>query len=116
VIAAVFREYMESGAATRIPILVATGVVLAIVAFGVATAANTIWRLVTLPATIRARKAKDGPVAIAKSVFEIVVGVGVFLIALTLVMIVLLTADSLYTRKGTFSGAGAAIVWPAPPR
>jgi uncharacterized membrane protein YgcG len=114
VVAAVFREYMESDASPRLAILVASGVVLAIVAFGVAVAGNTLWRLATLPAAIRVRKASGGPAAIGVSVFEIVMGAGMFLVCLTLVMFVLLAADSLFTRKGTFSGAGAAIVWPAP--
>lgn len=113
VVAAAFREYMESGAESRFAILLATGIVLAIVAFGVTMAANTLWRAATLPATIRNRKAEGGSGAVAQSVYELAMGVAGFLIALTLVMLVLLAADSLYTRKGTFSGAGAAIVWPA---
>lgn len=114
VVSAVIDEFMENGAATRIPILIATAVALAIVAFGVTMAANTVWRVVTLPAAIRARRAKNGHMAIAVSVFEIVMGIGGFLFALSLVMMVLLAADSLYTRKGNFSGAGAAVAWPAP--
>ena len=55
-------------------------------------------------------------VAWAATLFEIVMGVAGFLICLTLVMIVLLAADSLFTRKGSFSGAGAEIVWPMPSR
>ncbi len=116
VVAAVFREFMESGPEARLPILIATGVFLVLVAFGVAIGANTIWRAVTLPATIRARKAEGEAGTIGQSVYEIAMGTALFLALLTLVMIVLLTADSLYTRKGTFSGAGAAIVWPAPTR
>jgi hypothetical protein len=33
-----------------------------------------------------------------------------------LVMLVLLASESFFTRKGSFSGAGAAIVWPPAPR
>ena len=31
---------------------------------------------------------------------------------LMLIMVTLLAAESFFTRKGSFSGAGAAIVWP----
>jgi uncharacterized membrane protein YgcG len=116
VVVGTVNAFLEEGPATRIPILVVAGVILAIAAFGVAMAANTVWRLVTLPAKIRSRKASGTGVAVATSVFEIVMGVGGFLICLTLVMFVLLTAESFFTRKGSFSGAGAEIVWPAPPR
>jgi uncharacterized membrane protein YgcG len=105
--------FLEGGSATRIPILIAAAVVLAVAAFGIAMAVNTVWRVAMLPATIRSRKASGSGTAVAASLFEIVMGVGGFLICLTLVMLVLLASESLFTRKGSFSGAGAAIVWPA---
>lgn len=108
--------FLEGGAATRIPILVAAGVVLAIAAAGLAMAAIAAWRVVRLPARIRSRKSSGTGVAVAASVFEIAMGAGGFLICLTLVMLVLLAADSLFTRKGSFSGAGAVITWPGPSR
>jgi hypothetical protein len=43
-----------------------------------------------------------------------VIGIAMFLVCLSLLMIVLLSAESFLTRRGEFSGAGAAIVWPAP--
>jgi uncharacterized membrane protein YgcG len=116
VVAGTLETFLEEGPATRIPLLVAGGVILAIAAFGVAMAVNTLWRVATLPATIRSRQSSGSGVAVAASLFEIAMGVAGFLIALTLVMLVLLAADSFFTRKGAFSGAGAAIVWPAQAR
>lgn len=116
VVIGTFDAFLEGSPATRIPILVAAGVVLAIAVAGAAMAAIATWRIAALPARIRARKSSGTGVAVAASVFEIAMGVGGFLICLTLVMLVLLAAESLFTRKGSFSGAGAAITWPAPPR
>jgi uncharacterized membrane protein YgcG len=116
VVVGIVNAFLEEGPATRIPILIAAGVILAIAAFAVAMAVNTVWRIFTLPAKIRSRKASGTGVAVAASVFEIAMGVGGFLICLTLVMFVLLAAESFFTRKGSFSGAGAEITWPAPPR
>jgi uncharacterized membrane protein YgcG len=116
VVAGTVDAFLEEGPATRIPILVAAGVVLAIAAFVVAMAVNTVWRVVTPPAKIRSRKASGTDVAVATSVFEIAMGVGGFLIGLTPVMILLLAAESFFIRKGSFSGAGGEIVWSAPSR
>lgn len=116
VVAGTIATFREEGPATRIPILIAAGVILGIAAFGIAMAVNTIWRVVTLPAKIRSRKASGTGVAVAASVFEIVMGIVGFLICLTLVMLVLLAVDNLFTRKGSFSGAGAAVLWPVAPR
>jgi len=113
VVAGTVDTFREEGPATRIPIVVAAGVLFAIAAFGIAMASNTISRVVTLPATIRSRKAGGTGVAVAASVFEIAMGVAGFLICLTLVMLVLLASESFFTRKGSFSGAGAAVVWRA---
>lgn len=108
--------FREEGPEQRIAILIAASVALAIVAFGLGMAVIAIRRVVRLPATIRSRKEAGTGVAWAATLFEIVMGVAGFLICLTLVMIVLLAADSLFTRKGSFSGAGAEIVWPMPSR
>ncbi len=116
VVVGTVNAFLEEGPATRIAILFAAGVILAIAAFTVAMAGNTVWRVVTLPAKIRSRKSSGGGVSVETSVFEIAMGIGGFLIGLTLVMLVLLAAESFLTRKGSFSGAGAEIVWPAPPR
>lgn len=109
-------EFREENWATRLAIGFAGLAFLAVATFGVAMAVIAGWRIVRLPATIRSRKASGTGVAVAASVFEIGMGIGGFLICLTLVMIVMLAAESFFTRKGSFSGAGAAIVWPAPPR
>jgi uncharacterized membrane protein YgcG len=116
VVAGTVDTFRVEGPATRIPILVAASVILAIAACGVAMAANTVWKVVKLPATIQSRKAGGMGVATAASVFEIAMGVAGFLICLTLVMLVLLAAGSFFTRQGSFSGAGAVVMWPALPR
>ena len=90
VIAATVDAFREEGPATRLPILVAAGVVLAVATLGLAMAANTVWRVVKMPATIRSRKASGTGVAVSASVFEIVMGVVGVLICLSLVMLVLL--------------------------
>ena len=104
--------FREGGAATRLPILVVAGVALAIAAFGVTFAVLAVLRIARLPATIRSRKASGTGVAMAASAFEIAMAIGGFVICLMLIMIVLLAAESFFTRKGSFSGAGAQIVWP----
>ena len=116
VVTGTIATFREEGPATRIPILIAATVVLGIAAIGIAVAVNTIWRVVTLPAKIRSRKASGTGVAVAASLFEVGMGIVAFLICLTLLMFVLLAVDNLFTRKGSFSGAGAAVVWPVGPR
>lgn len=115
-IAATVANYLEGNAGTRIAILVMASVVLAIAALGLFFVGNTAWRAMTFPARFREREAKGGGVALAASVFEVVMGVGGFALCFAMVVIVLLIAESYLTRKGGFSGAGAAIVWPAPAR
>jgi len=116
VVTGTIATFREEGPATRIPILIAAAVVLGIAAIGIAVAVNTIWRVVTLPAKIRSRKASGSGVAVAASLFEVGMGIVAFLVCLTLLMFVLLAVDNLFTRKGSFSGAGAAVVWPVAPR
>jgi uncharacterized membrane protein YgcG len=112
VVAATASAFLQGGTETRLAILLAVAVALAIAAFGIAMAVNTFWRVATLPGTIRSRKASGSGAAVATSVFEIAMGAAGFFICLTLVMLVLLASASFFTRKGSFSGAGAAIVWP----
>ena len=116
VVTGTIATFREEGPATRIPILIAAAVVLGIAAIGIAVAVNTIWRVVTLRAKIRSRKASGSGVAVAASLFEVGMGIVAFLVCLTLLMFVLLAVDNLFTRKGSFSGAGAAVVWPVAPR
>lgn len=113
-VASTIATYREEHAAARFVILVFATVALGIVALGLFFAANTAWRVVTFPAKYRERK--GGGVALAAGAFEIAMGIGGFAICFALIAVVLLAAESLLTRKGNFSGAGAAIVWPAPPR
>ena len=54
--------------------------------------------------------------ALAASMFEIAMGMAGFVICVMLIMVTLLAAETFFTRKGSFSGAGAAIVWPLQPR
>jgi len=94
------------------------GVGLAIAAVGIALVANTAWRVATIPAKLLARREREGssiPSLFENlKILEIVIGIAMFLVCLSLLMIVLLSAESFLTRQGEFSGAGAAIVWPAP--
>lgn len=107
---AVVHAFLEAHPAERLAILIAGSVALAIAALGIAMAVNTLWRIVTLPARFRARG--GGGVAVAASAFEIGMGIVTFFICLSLVSLVLLTAESYFTREGRFSGAGSMIVWP----
>jgi hypothetical protein len=43
-------------------------------------------------------------------------GIAGFLICFAMIVIVLLFAEDLLTRKGNFGGGGAEMVWPVPPR
>jgi len=116
VIAGTVDTFREEGPATRIPIVVIVVVVLSIAAAGVAAIAGSARQLVRLPAIIRSRRSAGSGIAVAASVFELATGVVVFAVCLSLVMLVLLAAESFSTRKGSFSGAGAAIVWPVATR
>jgi hypothetical protein len=116
VVKATVAEFRAESWAARLPIVVAAGVILAIAMLGVALAVNTLWRVVTLPARIRSRQASGNGVAVAVGVFEVAMGAAGFFACLSAVMIVMLVAESMFTRKGSFSGAGAAVVWPAPSR
>jgi predicted RND superfamily exporter protein len=117
-VAATTQNYLEGSAGTRFGILVFVGVGLAIAAVGIALAANTAWRVATIPAKLLARREREGssiPSLFENlKILEIVIGIAMFLVCLSLLMIVLLSAESFLTRQGEFSGAGAAIVWPAP--
>jgi uncharacterized membrane protein YgcG len=107
---AIVRAYLEGHAAERFAILVMSSVGLAIAALGIAMAGTALWHLVTIPAWLRAHPGDK--VAIAAVAFQIGMRVVVFFICLSLVAIVMLAAESLFTREGRFSGAGAMIVWP----
>jgi hypothetical protein len=106
----IVRAFLEGDAAERFVILVMSSVGLAIAALGIAMAGTALWQVVTIPAWIRAHRGDK--VAIAAVAFQIGMRGAVFFICLSLVALVMLAADSLFTREGRFSGAGAAIVWP----
>jgi len=115
-ISATVANYRESNVGERIIILIMASVVLGIAALGLFCVANTVWRVITFRARFRERKAKGGAVALAVSVFEVVMGVAGFALCFAMIVVVLMIAESYLSRKGSFSGAGAAIVWPAPSR
>ena len=112
-IRATSANYLEGGPGARIGILIFVTVGLGIAAIGVALAANTVWRVATIPAKLRARKA--GTAGADLKLVEIIVGVGGFGICLAMIVFVLLAVEDFMTRRGSFSGAGAMIVW-TPPR
>jgi uncharacterized membrane protein YgcG len=114
VMVAVTRTFLQSDAGERLGILVFASVALAIAALGIAAALNTLWRLAGLPRRLRAPA--DAGTPVAQVVTELVMGPVLFFICLSMVAIVLLAAQSLFTREGRFSGAGSMIVWPEAPR
>jgi uncharacterized membrane protein YgcG len=107
---AVGRAFLEGHAVERFTILVAGSVVLGVAAAGVAMAVATLWILVTFAARVRARG--GGGVAIAAGAFQVAMGAVVVFLCLSLVALVMLAAESYFTREGRFSGAGSMIVWP----
>jgi uncharacterized membrane protein YgcG len=122
-ISATARNYLEGAPSERIVILVFVAVALGILALDVALAANTIWRLATLPRNWRGSKARAAPFKNADrfsqfcsdiKLVEIVMGVAGFLICFAMIVVVLLFAEDLLTRKGNFGGGGAEMVWPRP--
>jgi uncharacterized membrane protein YgcG len=114
VTASVAREYLESGTEARLGILVFAAIVLCIAALGTGAVVNTVWRAATLRARLRAPAGSGTPVS--QFVAELVFGPVLFFICLSMVALVMLFAQSLFTREGRFSGAGALIVWPQAPR
>jgi uncharacterized membrane protein YgcG len=111
-VTATSANYLEGGPGTRIGILIFVAVGLGIAAIGLALAANTIWRVATVPGKLRARKA--GTAAADLKLVEIIVGIGGFGICLAMIVFVLLAVEDFMTRRGSFSGAGAMIVWTTP--
>ena len=127
-------RFGEEGIEGRIGIAVFALLIGGVLALGVALAANTLWRLVTLPrnwANAQApqeappkRRANDPPAAVLKTLrifdgiklFEIVIGTGGIAFCVVVLVLVLSLVENNMTRKGRYSGAGAAITWPAPPR
>ncbi len=107
---AVGRAFLEGHAVERLTILVAGTVVLGIAAVGLMMAVTTLWSLATFAARVRARG--GGGVAIAAGAFQVAMGAVVVFLCLSLVALVMLAAESYFTREGRFSGAGAMIVWP----
>jgi len=112
------QSYLEGGAGTRFGILVFVCVGFVIAAAGIAFAVNTAWRVATIPAKLRASRGREGSSMASLfenlKILEIVIGIPMFLVCLSLLMIVLLSAEGFLTRQGKFSGGGATIVWPAP--
>src|SRR6185369_3151964 len=113
-VSATIRNFREDGAGSRIAILVFVGVGLTIVLVGLTLGANTVWSVATLPAKLRESRAGGERVSVPAVLFQAVMGCFGFFVCLALTSLVLYAAEGMLTRKGSFSGAGAAIVWPAP--
>ena len=111
VLVSIVRAFLEGNVPERLAILVMSAVGLAVAAIGIALGAAALRKIVTAPAFLRAH-AHDRGVALAAIGFEVVLGFGVFFVCLSLVALVMLAAESLFTREGRFSGAGSSIVWP----
>ena len=118
-ISATARNYLEEGYGARLVILVFVTIGLGIVALGLSAAINTIWRLATIPAKLRERNVRSrslqGMVLLAGELKlqEIIVGIFLFGICLAMTVLILLSAEGFLTRRGSYGGGGAAIVWPA---
>jgi uncharacterized membrane protein YgcG len=106
----IVRAFLEANAAERLAILVATSVGLAVAAVGIAMAVTVVRTVFAVPARLRAHAGDKAVVAAAA--FEIGMGLAVVFFCVSLVALVMLTAESLFTREGRFSGAGSMIVWP----
>ena len=111
-VSATVQNFREGGAGTRIAILVFVGVGLTLALVGLTLGANTVWSVATLPAKLRKTKARGETVSVPAALFQVVMGCFGFFICLALISLVLLAVEGMLTRKGSFSGAGAAIVWP----
>ena len=118
-ISATARNYLEEGNGARLVILVFVTIGLGIVALGLSAAINTIWRLATIPAKLRERNVRSrslqGMVLLAGELKlqEIIVGIFLFGICFAMTVLILLSAGGFLTRRGSYGGGGAAIVWPA---
>jgi hypothetical protein len=77
---------------------------------GIAAAINTLWRFAKLPRRLRAPP--DARTPVSQVATELMMGPVLFFVCLSMLAIVLLAAQSLFTREGRFSGAGSMIVWP----
>jgi hypothetical protein len=85
-----------------------------VLGFGVGAGVNTLWRLSTVPAALRARRSGEAnSLKIGTIAFEAATGLFICFVCVSLVTMVLLVSESFFTRQGRFSGAGAVIVWPA---
>jgi uncharacterized membrane protein YgcG len=122
-VSATGRNYLTGGPGARIAILVFAVVGIGIVTVGLGCAINTVWLLVTIPARLRRREGRRaaGPEAALRLVgdlklFEIAVGIGGFAVCLAMTALILLASEDFLGRRGTYGGAGAAVVWGAPPR
>jgi uncharacterized protein len=110
-VSATVQNFREGYAGARIA-LVFVGVGLTIALVGLTLFANTVWSVVTLLAKVRETKARGEAVSVPAALFQVAMGCFGFFICLALTSLVLLATEGMLTRKGSFSGAGAAIVWP----
>lgn len=110
---AIGKRFLEEGPFERLAMMVFIGVALAVLALGLFALLNTLWRLATLPAALRApRTGEVAAPVVSRLAFEVGMGLFTAFACLSLVTMVLLVSESYFTRQGRFSGAGAVIVWP----
>ena len=81
---------------------------LTIALIGLTLGANTVWSVATLPAKLRNTNARGETVSVPAVLFQVVMSCFGFFICLALTSLVLLATEGMLTRKGSFSGAGAA--------
>ena len=112
-VSATVRNFREGGVTARIAILVLVGVGLTVALAGLALGANTVWAVATLPAKLRNTSAHGQRVSALAALSQLVVSCFGFFICIALISLLLLATEGMLTRKGSFSGAGAGIVWPS---
>jgi len=112
-VSATVRNFREGGATARIAILVFVGVGLTVALAGLALGANAVWSVATLPAKLRNTNARGQTGSAPAVLLQLVVSCIGFLICVGFTSLLLLATEGMLTRKGSFSGAGAGIVWPS---
>lgn len=121
-------RFVDEGIEGRIVMTVFVVFLAGVLAIGVTCVVNTLWRVATLrrnwansPPRRKHGTAASRAAGIIRllddlKLYEIVAGIAVAVFCAVVWMLVLSLVESYVTRKGHYSGAGAAITWSAPQR
>ncbi|MFO1305653.1 MAG: TPM domain-containing protein [Burkholderiales bacterium] len=114
---AIGKRFLEEGPFERLAMMVFIGVALGVLGIGFVGLSGALSSLAATPAAIREVRSGQAPaMKLGGLAFTTTMGFFVAFTCVSLVMMVLLVSESYFTRQGRFSGAGALIVWPQPPR